>query len=98
MSEQVYLDTRLPIRQTRWRSNPALRADLTRQTSGVQRIIAELDRDMAQLDESIAVEETATRNSDHMNVKYSLAARHMRSRRDNLASTKAALLKRLAHA
>jgi hypothetical protein len=97
MSEQFYLDTRLPIYRTRWRSNPAPRVDLTRQTSGVQRLIAELDRDMALLDESIAIEEAATGTSDLTNFRYSLAARGMRTRRDNLASTKVALLERLTH-
>ena len=95
MSEQFCLDTRLPIRRTRWRSNPPPRVDLNRQTSDVQRFIAEIDCDMLQLDESIAAEEAATRTSDLNDFKYSLAARNMRARRDNLASTKAALLSRL---
>lgn len=98
MSEQFYLDTRLPVRRTRWRSNPLTRVDLTRQTSGVERIIAELDRDMALLADSIAIEEAATRISDQTDFRYSLAARGMRARRDNLASTKVALLGRLADA
>lgn len=98
MSEQFYLDTRPLVRRTRWRSNPPQRVDPTRQTSGVERIIAELDRDMAQLAESIAAEEAATRISDVTDFRYSLAALGMRARHENLASTKAALIGRLAHA
>jgi len=98
MSEQFYLDTRLPIRRTRWRSNPAQSVGLTRQTSRVQRLIAELDRDIAQLEASLAAEEAASQISDLKDVRYSLMARQLRARRDNLMNTKLALLTRLAHA
>jgi hypothetical protein len=96
MSEQFYLDTRLPIRRTRWRSNPAQSVGLTRQTSRVQRLIAELDRDIAQLEASLAAEEAASQNLK--DVRYFLMARQLRARRDNLTNTKLALLTRLAHA
>lgn len=96
MSEQFYLDTRLPIRRTRWRSNPARQSDTTKQLSVLQRFLAEIDREITEFDESIIAEEATTRVSDLKDVKYSLAARHLRTRRGNLASTKTALLSRIA--
>jgi hypothetical protein len=98
MTEQYQVETRRPVFRTRFRSNPAHHIAPEQQTSSVQRLMADIDREIGHLDASIVAEEGRTGVSDMRDFKYSLVARQMRSRRDNLVSTKAALLSRLAHA
>jgi hypothetical protein len=98
MSEQFYNDTRRPVVRTRFRSNPAHHIAPEKQLSSVQSLVAEIDRDIRNLDASIVAEEGRTGRSDVDDFKYSLVARQMRTRRDNLALTKIALLSRLVHA
>jgi hypothetical protein len=95
MTEQYYGGTRQLSFRSRWRSNTGHNVIPDRQSNGIQRILAEIDRDIEQLDLTIVAEEAATRILDMADVKYSLSARHMRTRRDNLVSTKTALLDRL---
>jgi len=96
MTEQYQNDPSPRARRTRRRTSSAHCIAPDRGWAKAQYVLAGIDHDIAQLDQSILAEETATRLSDHTDFKYSLAARHMRARRDNLVSTKAVLLTRLA--
>jgi hypothetical protein len=97
MSEQFYNNTRRYTERTRFRSNPGHRPAPEKQLGSAQRLVAEIDRDISLLDAEIAAEEIRTGIADRTNFKYSLVANQMRSRLDNLACTKVALLKRLSH-
>jgi hypothetical protein len=96
MTDRYHNETTQPV-SSRWRSNPARHIVAETQSNRVQRLVAEIDRDIALLDQSIVAEEASTRVFDVAEINYSLAARHMQARRTNLASTKVALLARLAH-
>jgi hypothetical protein len=96
MSEQFYNDTRRPVFRTRFRSNPAHHVAPDRQLNSTQRLVAEINRDIAHLDAEIVADETRTGVTDIAHFKYSLVARQMRVRRENLASTKSALFSRLS--
>lgn len=96
LADRHYFETHPAGRRSRMARNFGPGIDRSKDLArNIPQLVADVQRDIAIIEDSIANEEAVTRQSDRSRVDYSLVARSLIARRDNLLATKTALLARM---